>query len=84
MGCGPREVYKLCILHGFLHSTYFERTGLHRSIRDADQNRHAELTSTNFSTSMESGSTTFGCGCEGFSFAQELSRVFDLLTIGIL
>lgn len=51
---------------------------------DMDQNRHAWLTSTNFSTSMESGSTLFGCGCEGFSYVQELSRGFDLLTIGIL
>jgi hypothetical protein len=50
------KVYKLCIFHGLLHRGYLERTRLHYVVLDVHRNQNAERTSTNFSTSMESGS----------------------------
>ena len=53
----PRKVYGLCFLHGFLHRGYLERTRLRDTNIDVHRNQNAEPTSTNFSTSRESGST---------------------------
>jgi hypothetical protein len=50
------KVYGLCILYGLLHRGYLERTRLHYANLDVHLDQNAELTSTNFSTSMESGS----------------------------
>ena len=50
------KVYGRCIFHGLLHRGYLERARLHYTDLDVRGNQSAEPTSTNFSTSMESGS----------------------------